>query len=333
LGFKKMNQKTKFRLFLIGIIIVFILGAAEYYNQRRFYNMSPGLGIKELHTQGINGEGINIAIIDQKLLTDHKEYAARIVIYRELGEMENEPYSMDGPGVSSIIAGRNCGVALRANLFYWAVPVSREELPGIKYANAIREVIKFNSEQPSEEQIRILSISSGFSPEQGSDEFLEAVQEAQNSDILVLTSSYPYYTEPPIAVYNAALRDGGYRGEINDYIVQPAVVEYRGQEPREIVRERHSRDEELGHYSVWVPVEPRLLASGEGSGKYEMYSTGGDSWGTPFVAGVASLVLQTNPDLTNKQVVEIIAQTVKENDNGLFMISPHRAVDKAKELL
>ncbi len=327
-----MNEKTKLRLFLIGILIVFILGAAQYYNHRRFYNMTPGLGLGDLHAEGINGRGINVAVIDQKLLTDHKEYWDRIAFYRETGEMENEPYSLHGPAVASILVGRNCGVVPRTNLFYWAVPVSGPEPVGIRYADAIREVVQFNTEQHPEEQIRILSISTGFSPEQGGDKFLEAIEEAKKSGILVFTSSYPYYTEPPLAVYNAALRDGGYRGEINDYIVQPAVAEYRGQEPREIVRERHSRDEELGHYSVWVPVEPRLLASGEGEGKYEMFETGGDSWATPFVAGVATLILQTNPELSNEQVVEIIGQTVTENENGLLMIDPREAVKKAGEL-
>ena len=291
--------------------------------------MSPGLGLEDLHAEGINGGGINVAIIDQKLLTGHNEYWDRIVFYREIGNMENEPYSLHGPAVASIFVGRNCGVAPRANLFYWAVPVSGPGTAGVRYADAIREVIQFNTEQPPGERVQILSVSTGFSSEQGGEEFIRAIGEAKDSDILVFTSSYPYYTEPPLAVYNAALKDRGYRGEVNDYVVQPEVVEYRGKTAEEIVQERHSRDEEMGYYSVWVPVQPRLLASGEGEGKYEMFETGGDSLATPFVAGVAALILQTNPELSGEQVIEIIGQTASENENGLLIIDPQKAIKKA----
>ncbi|HPD01418.1 MAG TPA: peptidase S8, partial [Acetivibrio sp.] len=34
----------------------------------------PGLGIRDLHNQGITGQGVNVAIIDQPLLLGHKEY-------------------------------------------------------------------------------------------------------------------------------------------------------------------------------------------------------------------------------------------------------------------
>ena len=35
---------------------------------------NPGLGLKKLHLQGINGKDVSIAIIDQTLLLSHVEY-------------------------------------------------------------------------------------------------------------------------------------------------------------------------------------------------------------------------------------------------------------------
>ncbi|MDF2907329.1 MAG: hypothetical protein K0R34_2650 [Herbinix sp.] len=35
---------------------------------------NPGLGIRELHKEGITGKGINVAIIDQNLLLHHPEF-------------------------------------------------------------------------------------------------------------------------------------------------------------------------------------------------------------------------------------------------------------------
>jgi hypothetical protein len=43
-------------------------------NQILEYNKNPGLGIQELHKEGITGKGVGIAIIDLTLLLDHEQY-------------------------------------------------------------------------------------------------------------------------------------------------------------------------------------------------------------------------------------------------------------------
>ena len=39
-------------------------------------NANPGLGVRQLHAQGVTGRGVGIAIIDRFLLVDHQEYDA-----------------------------------------------------------------------------------------------------------------------------------------------------------------------------------------------------------------------------------------------------------------
>ena len=51
----------------------------------------------------------------------------------------------------------------------------------------------------------------------------------------MFTSTYPYFTDPILAVYGAALRKGGSRDKSDDYIVQPVVVEYQEQAAEVIV--------------------------------------------------------------------------------------------------
>jgi len=46
---------------------------------------NPGLGVRDLHAQGITGKGVNVAIIDQNLLGDHPEYINRIAVYYDSG--------------------------------------------------------------------------------------------------------------------------------------------------------------------------------------------------------------------------------------------------------
>lgn len=324
-------KKFRCRVWLLVVIAIFLfLGFSKYHLDRKL-EMYPGLGLRDLHQTGINGAGISVAIIDQKLLVNHVEYVDRLVHYQELQPID-EPNSMHGPAVSSILVGKNCGVAPGADLHYWAVPVHGDELPGIRYAQAIKDVISYNSSLPEKKRIRVLSISSGFQKEDGGDQFLEAVEEAWDSGLLVFTSTFPYFTDPIIAVYTAALKRGGSRDHIDDYIVPPLLVEYRGQTAEVIVRTRHQQgDGNVIYEPVWVPVEPRLLASQQGPRKYTLYFTGGDSWAPPYLAGVAALILQVNPRLSNKQVVEIIAANTVENSGGLMIVSPEQAVIVAQE--
>lgn len=325
-----MNKDLNKMLIFAVVITLFLVGISIWHIKSKT-EMYPGLGIRELHTRGIDGTGIGVAIIDQKLLLDHCEYANSLVYYKEMNSLNGEPNSMHGPAVSSILVGKNCGVAPGAKLYYWVVPVQGEEPGGVRFARAIKDVILFNSTLTEEERIRILSISAGFRQEEGGNEFAQAIKEAWDSGIAVFTSTFPYFTDPVISVYNAALKKGGSRDEVNDYVVQPDLVKYIGQSAETIVQIRHQQGNgKISYEPVWVPVEPRLLASPRGTKKYELFSTGGDSWATPYVAGVAALILQANPRLSNKQVVEIIATSTLENIGGLLMIAPIQAVSKAQ---
>lgn len=319
----------------IGLIALFVILLALLAFGWRYYQgnsaMNPGLKIKFLHEQGIDGSGVSVAIIDQKLLIDHVEYAGRLKHYAQIGSLDDEPNSMHGPAVTSILAGKNCGVAPGVNLYYWAVAVNGTEPAGVRYARAIMDIVEFNENFPPNERIRIISTSIGFHDQEGGNEFAAAIKDAQEAGILVFTSTYPYFTDPILAVYGAALRKGGSRDKSDDYIVQPVVVEYQEQAAEVIVSVRHQRCAEAGYAPVWVPVEPRVLASERGVAKYARFDIGGDSWATPYVAGIVALIIQVNPQLTNTQVAQIIAETATANRNGLLMINPEMAVAAAKK--
>lgn len=314
------------KIIVAMIVAISLIIGISWRNSYISEKMNPGLAIRQLQKEGINGSGVNIAIIDQKLLTTHREYAQRLVHYEEVGDLNDEPVSMHGSAVSSILVGKKCGIASGANLYYWAVAIRGNGTIGERYAQAIYRVIEFNRTLPQESRIRIISISTGFDAEEGRAAFEAAINQAQLDGIMVFTSTFPYYTTPVIAVYGAALQMGGVRDNINDYNVPPAVVTGWGQTAEVVVNERQQRGQQQCYATIWVPIEPRLLASWRGNHRYEFYEEGGDSWATPYVAGVAALVLHVNPALSNKQVIEIIAQTTVQNAHGLLMISPTNAI-------
>lgn len=133
-----MKHKISKILIYAGILlIVFCLGAAvTYFLMQTVWPSkmprgcdpakilenakNPGLGVRELHKQGITGKGVNVAIIDQPLYQDHPEFAGKIKMYRDF-DCKSES-SMNGPAVASLLVGNSTGTAPGANLYYAAAP-------------------------------------------------------------------------------------------------------------------------------------------------------------------------------------------------------------------
>lgn len=124
---------------------------------------NPGLGIRQLHTNGITGENIGIAIIDSVLLQNHIEYKGNIKYYKEMHCYETSP-QMHGPGVASIAVGKTIGVAPEADLYYIATSWENRDSAGrveedfTWLAKAIDEILKLNKDLTKNKKIRVISI-------------------------------------------------------------------------------------------------------------------------------------------------------------------------------
>ncbi len=108
-------------------------------------NKDPGLGIRELHQQGIDGTDVAIAIIDQPLLVDHTEYKDRIRLYEEINVDPNSRAAMHGAAVTSIAVGKTVGVAPKADMYYigswtgdWETETNNFTWNFTYYAQAVR---------------------------------------------------------------------------------------------------------------------------------------------------------------------------------------------------
>jgi len=147
---------------------------------------NPGLGIKELHEQGITGQGVVVAIIDQKLDIGHPEYKNSIIDYKEYDEAGKEEVSMHGPAVASLLVGKDCGVAPGARLVYKATPSGRSFL---SEAQALKDIIEDNKNVPQNEKVRVVSCSIDYmleNPETGLDEWVNALGKAKEAGIFVV---------------------------------------------------------------------------------------------------------------------------------------------------
>lgn len=89
---------------------------------------APGLNIADLHTMGITGKGIIVAIIDQPLNTEHIEIKDNIIHYESAGYPEHIEAQFHGTAVSSLLAGKTVGVAPDAKIVYFAAPGTKTKM-------------------------------------------------------------------------------------------------------------------------------------------------------------------------------------------------------------
>ncbi|MGE5741928.1 MAG: S8 family serine peptidase, partial [Candidatus Aminicenantes bacterium RBG_16_66_30] len=148
-------------------------------------NRNPGLGLRALHGRGITGKGVAVAIVDTPLLLDHAEYGDRLRFYGEVNA-KGVPANFHGGLVTSILAGRTCGVAPGAEVYYVGShnfdnsPADNSMIPNVAhYARAIEELLEVSAKLPREKKIRVISISAGWGPKnKGFKAMNEAVRKA-----------------------------------------------------------------------------------------------------------------------------------------------------------
>jgi len=56
------------------------------------------------------------------------------------------------------------------------------------------------------------------------------------------------------------------------------------------------------------------------------------SWGAPYLAGLAALAYQVNPDITPMKVRSLLAETATKTDMGPI-VNPQAFIDQVRSLL
>ena len=252
--------------------------------------MNPGLGVRSLHEQSIDGRGVTIAIIDQPLLKNHQEYTDRLTEYEPVGLITAmmSP-KMHGPPVCSIAVGKTCGVAPKASLRYFAVQMW---LPDNKpYSYAVNKLIDFNKDRDISEQIRVMSISTGMFPQQANfDGWQETLVRAEENGILVVTC------DPAFLRYGTLAR-------------------IPGRDPDKPLSYRRGK---YGHENsvLLIPAGNRTIASHYRPDVYTYTRTGGMSWAAPYMAGLAALAYQVKPEIDPKIIVDLWLKAATQTDVG-----------------
>ena len=265
----------------------------------------PGLGVRRLHSAGIDGRGIGLALIDQPLLREHEDYKERIVSYVAV-DVEGAPPQMHGPPVASIAVGKSCGVAPGAALYYYAVPAWKW-MQNEPWAEQLERIIEFNDQLKDTPKIRVVSISLGaFSIRQNYARWKQALEKAEAAGILVVTCDQDVL---PLATLR----------RINDRA---------GTDPGDYERGRFGVPAAV----LCAPAGNRTMASFRGPNAYTYDRVGGLSWTVPYLAGVAALGLQIDPSLKPGEIVRLWKETASKTKVGP-VINPGAFVEAVQKKL
>ena len=277
---------------------------------------NPGLGIKDLHEQGISGKGTYVGIIDQKLDTHHPEYANNISHYIEidssLSEDSKEEISMHGPGVASLFVGENCGMAPESPLFYVASPADRENRSWEDQSKSLKKIIEHNKK--SSDKVRIVSCSFNYpNPafKGNLNEWLQTKKRSGENGIIVVDTHM---------LFKSGFVGGGNPSENkNDINGHEKDLSFRDNDPSF-----------LGNKIIILSDYRTVASSWNKEGIYSYYGRGGISRAVPYLAGIFSLMLQVDKNLTKDEIINITKETVLVNSFGLKIINPKGMIDFVK---
>jgi hypothetical protein len=277
---------------------------------------NPGLGIRELHNEGITGKGINVAIIDQNLLLHHPEFDGKIAEYYDTGcEQEASSGSMHAPAVASILVGNTIGVAPDAKVYFAAAPSWNGDSEF--YAKGLYWIIEKNKKLPEGEKIRVVSVSA-----------------APSGDGSPFTNNLNMWDEAVLAAQDEGILVLDCRNNEKTGIIAPAF--YNPNNPNNVSMCSGGFPTStfvIPSSHIGVPTSYRTVAEEywEGSPSYQYTGQGGLSWGIPYAAGVLALGWQVNPTLDNAQIVQILFETSTIADDGSNIINPIAFIDAIKK--
>jgi len=267
--------------------------------------MNPGLGVRNLHEQGITGKGVNVAIIDQNMVLDHPEFIGKIVKYFDVGTGQPaDQGSMHGPAVTSLLVGENIGTAPGARVFYAAAPSWTGDAQ--YYADALNWIVDENGKLPKGDKIRVVSVSAAPSGPGSpftahNDAWDAAVERATQAGILVLDCTSNHGITAP-CYYD--LNDPDNVGKCTPGFPGMGSPALPGR--------------------IFIPTSYRTTAEeySQGSFSYQYTGRGGQSWTVPYLSGVLALGWQIRPGLSNSQILDILFFSAHKTKDGLLIIDP-----------
>jgi len=254
---------------------------------------------------GINGEGVSIAVIDSGIDKNHHTFANRIIAFKDFwygnddldptDGMDAQEYGYHGTMVTSCAAGSGTykGVAINSNIISVAVDTTYDMIRGIEWC-VDNQHKDFNKDGEADGP-DIISMSMGVP---GNFPYLDnTAGSAMDNGVVFVTS---------------AGNEGPGAGTVTSPATSSKVIAVGATKKNKVISDFSSRGPGPGGI-----IKPDVVAPGEGlTVAYpgnQWYPGGyGTSFSCPIVAGVAALILQYDPELDPYEVKDIIRNSAED---------------------
>ena len=270
---------------------------------------NPGLGIRDLHKEGIDGSGISIGVIDQPIYISHPEYAERIVEYKEFGESSIVGSSL-GTGTMSILAGKDCGVAPGCSVYYAAV--AAEKLDVYFYSEAVKWFVELNKTLEKDKQIKIIVVPVRLDGDdtpykENNGLWQEALDNAEKAGIIV---------------YDCSVRNR----------FGACYIDSNDADDFKKVKPGYPQDEtkDSSSQKVLLPISPYTVAEEyeKGTYRYQYIPSTAIIWTPPYAAGLTALAMQCGGEKYSKdQLFDFMYESAYVLKDGL---KEYRVIDPAE---
>jgi subtilisin family serine protease len=273
------------------------------------------INVSSLRSQGLNGEGITVGVLDSGIYATHQEFAGKQIVFAQFdqqGQRIDSPakdFGKHGTHVSGLIAGKNAGVAPAATLVVAAVLTSNGGTAG--YLAQILAGLNW-----------LLTEDFSGDPETPGVHLVNASLEAGRGYKDFLYNALTNALAAPGTLMIGAVGNSGSAGVNNcsspgnyDIVVGVGATDI---------------DDNIASFSSWGTIaessnvaKPDMCAPGKavwssvpGSGNHYQQMDG-TSMASPIVAGAAALMMQQDPTLAHNPLVlkdEIIKRTIPLED-------------------
>jgi subtilisin family serine protease len=270
--------------------------------------MNPGLGVRRLNEEGINGKGVSIGVIDYGLNTEHPEFAGRIAWYCDL--MAVPHFRQEGAAIAGLLAGVNCGVARDADLYYCAIRTNPSEGD---YVEALARLIEKNRTLSAESKIRVVCVAASpgdgaRKSKAGQARWDDACVAAEEAGMLIIDGTQRH------GIIRQCSYDPAARDDISGCITG-------GPDETPVSSPNN----------LYAPTSPRTVPEHVGTDGYDYayYSRGEPSWSIAYCVGVLALGWQLNGELTGDEMIELLYETAYVGGDGAKIIYPLMFVTEA----
>lgn len=253
--------------------------------------------IKDIHNNGITGKGVNVAIIDEDFLLRHVECDS-IIDYTDCREEKKSNDDYHGLIVSSMLAGKNVGVAPEANISYFAASSGSIEGMARESIAALKNIYNRNLEGAN---IKVVSISGYAHRENPEFNMIRQLLAEQGCSIIDSVNFGMAFT-----CINAENKDN--------------TTSYYYSKWQE-------EDKESYKSLIAVPV-PKLIPLSYTTNGYRIGGNSSYSWAIPRLSGIYALCLQINPELTIEQCAQLAQETKIVTEDGISIINPKGMIEK-----